>query len=138
MLSSLNQHDVTAIAFDPITDRIFSIGGVPVSSNTMSQLSEYHPLNGSLIRRRAVDLSIINFIDRFNQLHVVGDYLAFTQTLNVPPSGDANILMQAIEISSARSWTVPPAAIPEMPPTILISIGAIAFMMFNAMRRRVY
>jgi hypothetical protein len=81
ILCSLNNVDVTAIAYLKSCDHIFAIGYGPADSREEGAfLYEYDAVSGRLIQRRSIELPIDgDFIDRGLQLIPVDDSLVFIQ-----------------------------------------------------------
>jgi hypothetical protein len=109
-IRSLNNIDLTGIAYSPANDRLYGVGG-PGRASTLYEFDN----TGMLLRSDRIDIpSISNFMDRFNQLFAVDGYLAYLQYLG--PTQRPTI--HAIDLSTRQAYLV----IPE-PSTWLLALA---------------
>jgi hypothetical protein len=106
ILASLDNVDVTGIAYVESLDRIFALAAPGTAEKRNMILYEYEGETGKLIRSRNIDLPLVgDFIDRALQLVSVDDSLVFIQMPKGAKDGDK----PTIHLIDPKSGEVKPA-----------------------------
>ena len=115
VIASLNNADLTAIAYSPTHDRIYGLGAWGSDS---FDLYEYNS-NGALLSRRGMDAPIVaGFIDRSIQLIALDDYLAVIQYPD--RDGFPQPTIYAVDPVTAQAFSV---VVPEPTTFTVASLG---------------
>lgn len=131
VLASLNNLDLTAIAYFPPNDHFYGLS--QQSRDGRLTLHEYDS-DGQLLGSQPTDLALVaSFIDRSVQLVAAGDYLALIQYPGSrqfpPPSVDP--VIQALQVANGDTFLV----IPE-PSSLAVAAISIACLASGALRKR--